>query len=140
MRQLNFYLDLLADEDRSKADLELRWLVQHAKRDRQILLRFLVLLLIAAAAVGGVFWERGQQLLVYQIAGGIAGLWILVWLISRIRRRKRFKNEWEMAVLKWHGARNKIKEAVKVGHPKEAMGHSRDEAKARDLIIELLRL
>ena len=140
MRQLNFYLELLADEDKSKADLELRWMVQQAKKGGRFLQKCLVLLLIAAAGVGGVFWERGQQMLVYQVAAGVAGLWIVIALISKIRHRKRFNNDWEMAVLKWHGARNKIKEAVRIGHPKEAMAHARDESKARDEILDLLRL
>lgn len=140
MSQPNFYLELLADEDKSKADLELRWMVQNAKRSSRFLRKCFVLLLIAAAAVGGVFWERGQQMLVYQVAGGVVGLWILVALIGKIRHRRRFNNDWEMAVLKWHGARNKIKEAVRIGHPKEAMAHAKDESKARDEIMDLLRL
>jgi Flp pilus assembly protein TadB len=140
MRQVNFYLDLVADEDRSKADVELRWMVQNAKGTGRFVERFLFLLIIAGAAAGGVFWGRGYQMLVYQCAGGFVALLFLFWLISKIRRHRRFKADWEMAVLKWHGARAKIKEAIRVGHPKEAMSHARDEAKARDEIMELLRL
>jgi hypothetical protein len=140
MRQVNFYLDLVADEDRSKADVELRWMVQNARGKGRFVERFLFLLVIAGAAAGGVYWERGYKLFVYQCTGGVVGLCFLLWIISKIRSRKRFKNDWEMAVLKWHGARAKIKEAIRIGHPKEAMSHARDEAKARDEIMELLRL
>ena len=140
MRELNFHLDLLADEDQSKAGVELRWMIQQAKGGRRFAERFFFLLIVAGAAAGGVFWERGERTVVYQCAGGFAGFCFLLWVISRIRRRRRFKAEWEMAVLKWHGARNKIKEAIRIGHPKEAMSHAREEARARDEIMELLRL
>lgn len=114
-------------------------MVQNA-RPRGALWPWIRSLFIGALGFGaGVFWERGEQMIVYQSAAAFLALLVLWWLVATIRRRSRFKSEWEMVVLRWHAARGRIRDAVHQGHPKEAMSHAKEEAKARDELMDLLR-
>lgn len=115
-------------------------MVQNAKPRRSILGLIVAVVFVALGFVAGVYWERSERELVYQAGGGAVALLAVGWLVSKIRRRRIFKSTWEMTVLKWHAARGQIREAVHQGHPKEAMRHAKDEAKARDELMALLRL
>lgn len=139
MAQINFHLQHLPPEEQPRAEAELRWMVQNA-RPRGALWPWIRSLFIGALGFGaGVFWERGEQMIVYQSAAAFLALLVLWWLVATIRRRSRFKSEWEMVVLRWHAARGRIRDAVHQGHPKEAMSHAKEESKSRDELMDLLR-
>ncbi len=139
MAQINFHLQHLPPEEQPRAEAELRWMVQNSK-PRGLFWSFVRALILGGLGFGaGLYWERGGQTVVYQVAAGALTLVVLWWMIANLRRRRRFKSEWEMTVLRWHAARGRIREAVHQGHPKEAMSQAKDEAKARDELTELLR-
>lgn len=138
MAQIDFHLDHLPPEEQPRAEAELRWMMQHAKPRGSFGLLIRALILAAVGFGAGVYWERGERVVIYEAAGGVLALLVLRWLIAGLRRRRRFNSEWEMAVLRWHAARGRIRDAVHQGHPKEAMSYSKEEAKARDELMDLL--
>jgi len=139
MAQINFHLHHLPPEEQPRAEAELRWMAQNAKPGGSFWSLVRTVILAGLGFGAGLFWERGEQMLVYQGVAGALALVMLWWVIASMRRRRRFKSEWEMAVLRWHAARGRIREAVHQGHPKEAMSHSKDEGRARDELMGLLR-
>lgn len=139
MAQIDFHLHHLPPEEQPRAEAELRWMVQNAKPRGSLWLAIRTLFILALGFGAGIYWQRGEQMIVYQAAGGLMLVIVLWWMIAGLRRRRRFKSEWEMTVLRWHAARGRIRDAVHQGHPKEAMSHAKDEAKARDELMDLLR-
>ena len=138
MPSLNFHVDHLPDEDRPKAEAELHWMVQETHRLRQPLPRIVVLIVIAAAFAAGMLWERGERLYVLYGGGALALAVMVCWLTVMIRRRRRFSKEWEMTLLRWHAARNQLKEGIRTHDAKEAAAQAKEESRLRSQIMDLL--
>jgi hypothetical protein len=139
MASIDFHSSHLPDEERPKAEAELRWLEQESRRKGSILPRVVMILVVAAAFAAGILWDRGEHLIVGVGLGVLAIALLATWLAIGRRRRRRFAAEWELTVLRWHAARAQIKEAIRTHDPKEAAAQAHEESRLRSVILELLR-